>query len=184
MDWSSLLSALVGGLIALSGQWLQALLSGRAEVRRRGEDAAVKAQALLHEIDVLGRKYGFAGHEGLTNVNEERDVLVGRVRGCSLLIEDRVVRERLLFITGALEDPLGLRDFAGVSESASTWRLVRWGEKVLGAYIRRENQSAEPEFINEYRGALADADAAREEQYKMRLEWQRQERQRPDAGAE
>jgi hypothetical protein len=180
MDWSSLLSALLGGLIALSGQWVQAALSRRSEVLRRSETAAVGIRDALHRLEGLYRTHVDAEGQDLTVAGDrERDDALRRIRSEALLIADPEVRDRVLFIARALADPYGIRDWAGDLERRSTWRLCRWAEEVLGAYLRREKTPPEPAYVETYRGALEDADDAREQQRQDELAWRREQQALP-----
>lgn len=176
MDWSSLLSALLGGLIALSGQWVQATLSRRSEVLRRGETAAVAIRDVLHQLEGLYRTHVDEEGQDLTvEGDRQRDDSLRRIRSEALLISDAEVRDRVLFMAHALADPYGIRDWAGDAERRSTWRLTRWAEEVLGAYLRREKLPPEPEFVETYRAALVDADDARQQQRLDERAWRREQ---------
>ena len=174
MDWSSLLSALVGGLIALSGQWVQAALTRRGDVLRRSEAAAVAARDALQQVEALYRTHWDA-EEGTLTADGDRllDDGLRRIRSEALLIGNVEVRDRVLFIARALSDTYGIRDFAGDLARTSTWRMCRWAEEVLGTYLRREKSPPEPEYVKTYRGALEDADDAREQQRRDEVAWWR-----------
>lgn len=170
MDWSSFLSALLGGFLALAGQAVQAHFSRSSELRQRGEAAALAVRDLSQQIESL-----YPGHTDKYGRLEDeheatRDLAVARLRGEALVIPKTLVRQRVIEVGSLLGDLFAIEQFGGGSERTAVWQLARWLETILGCYLRRESQPAEPDFLREHRAAISDAHAAWEEEYQMQRE--------------
>lgn len=165
MDWSSLLSALLGGALALAGQGLQGRTSRRTELRHRSELAAVAVRDLAQQIGSLFRRH--TDKHGSLDVEDEkaRLSLVAKLRGEALLIGDSGVRTTLLEAGGVLNDSFAVQQFHGTSEVTVNTQVCGWLETSIGSYLRRESQPATPTFMTDYRAAIDRAYETWAEQY-------------------
>lgn len=177
MEWASFFSALLGGGLALAGQGVQARFVRSSELRQRGEAAAVAIRDLSQQVEALypngTDKYGRLE----SRLETTRDSAVAKLRGEALLISQKQVRERVLEAGSMFGDLLAIDQFGGATERKAVWELSRWLETVVGSYLRREQQASEPDFLAQYRLAIADAYAAWDEQYEMQREYERTQRE-------
>lgn len=180
MEWSSFLSALLGGALALAGQGVQASFSRSSELRHRGEAAAVAIRDLSQQIEALYPKATGRCGRLESRLEPTRDLAVAKLRGEALLIPQAPVRQRVSEVGSMLGDLFAIEQFGGVTERRAVWELSRWLETVVGSYLRRERQAGEPDFLPEYRTAISDAYAAWDEQYEMQREYERAQRESGD----
>lgn len=176
MDWSSFFSALLGGGLALAGQGVQAHFSRSSELRQRGEVAAIAIRDLSQQVEALYLN----GVDGEGRLEEELDGKRGRavakLRGEALLVPQEVVRERVGEVGSMFSNLVALEQFGGVTQRKAVWDLSRWLETVIGAYLRRERQEDEPDFLGEYRAVIADAHATWEEHDEIQRQQRRTQR--------
>lgn len=158
MDWMSLFGVFLGGLLTLAGQAVQGFHSRRAEVRRRGDDAAMAARDVILEVEGYLNGLPFR-LDGSIQGDAELVVLVRKLRRSTLLITDREVRERLDFVARVMGYSTAIEHFHGDSERSSIHKMCQWGNELLGAHLRGERHPKEPEEIAEYRSAISEADA-------------------------
>lgn len=172
MDWSNIVSALIGGALALSGLPVQSSMTRRAEVRQRTDAAALAAQELLLEIDDFYNRY----HDPEVTVqgDEKLSELVRRFRIRVALIADAKLREQLSFIIRALGYTSAIRTFYGDGGIQAGHYLCWWGEDLLGSYLRGERLPREPQRVLDYRAAISEADEI-EDEHRRELEAQRKQ---------
>lgn len=135
MDWSIFLSALLGGTLALLGQFVTDWLRGRHERRSAGVTAAL---AVREAVAAISREIRQAEHRDEKPDRDSMFLLQADLRANALKIADREVRVRL-FEVGRFLGSISWLTYAG-SESGVAGTLVGWTDEVVGAYVRRDRQ--------------------------------------------
>ena len=132
MDWSSFLSAPLGGALTLVGQGVQARISRSSELRQRGEAAAVVIRDLLRQIEALYLNGTDKDGRLESDVGRTRELAIEKLRGEAILTPQESVRDRTSEVGAILRDLFAVEKFGGVTERKAVSDLSRWLETVVG----------------------------------------------------
>lgn len=156
---SQLWSTLLGGFLTILGGIATTIyvqfFTPSAERRAQSRQAANELLSILAEV----RR---TNHEEWT---DKKDSLLFRLYAQALLISSPEVREKLIFISNALDSHGALQAFENIPERWARAELPADGLNILGAYLRGERQlPQESNLMNRARSALEEAREILEEE--------------------
>ncbi len=179
MNWETLVAVVLGGLITIAAQEVQAWRADRREVRRRSDQATEAARALALRISSLDRR--FPQQDQLTVSGElERHMdeeLLPELRREIGYMADSKVRDQMTLMANSLDRWLDLAQAGGDLPRTARWTIGRYMDELLSAYRRHDSLPKEPKWLRKYQLALDEGASWHDEEY--RLEQEEREAEQP-----
>ena len=191
MDWTAVIPAacgavIGGGLSFLGGSWQASRAATRqrqTEVRKRSEDSAAEAMAILHDIRKTAENHPDkgGGWPGFWLSSDGTDLVNARIvdlERSARLITNLELQARIKSAASYLSAPQEFQHLEGEAVVATTRRLESWISDNVTAYLTDVALPDPPDHIKSYDDSYQEACSMAEESWKAQEQWHKEERER------
>lgn len=189
MEWTAVIPAacgaiLGGGLSLLGSSWQasrSAVRQRKVEVRKRSEDSAAEAMAILHDIRRTAETHPDRGWPGFGLSIKGINLLDARVvdlKRSARLITNLELRDRINSAAAYLSAPQEFQHLEEEAIGVTTQRLETWISDNVTAYLTDVALPVPPVHIKSYEASYQEACSMADESWKAEEQWRKEERER------